>query len=133
VKKHPLNASLSERSPDAEWPIDRPYRVPLRLSDLSDGGGSLRKADVDFGQLLRTTGVRGAIDPRSIVLVARDAYGEVERIPCRVSEMLCYEDRGTIHWTADRAHKDARWELYFDVIGAKRYAPLLHGQRGFRR
>jgi hypothetical protein len=111
--------------------MDRPYRVPLRLSDLSDDGG-LCKADVDFGRWLRTAGVEGLIDPRSIMLAMQNAQsGEIEQIPCRVSEMLFYQDHGEIHWTTDRVHRDAQWWLYFDVVGDKRYTPPYAANVGF--
>jgi len=120
-----------KKNMDAEWKIERPYRVPLRLSSLPDDG-VLCKAQVDFRRLLSTAGVRGTIDSHSIVLAVREVQsGEMEEIPCRVSEMLCYEGRGEIHWRADRAHKDAAWWLYFDVIGDKRYAPSYAANVGF--
>ena len=86
-----------KRNMDVSWKMDRPYRVPLRLSDLSENGG-LCKADVDFGRLLRTAGVRGTIDPHSIMLAMQNGqFGEIEQIPCRVSEMLFYQNHGEIH------------------------------------
>ncbi|MCK4591656.1 MAG: hypothetical protein KAT86_07865, partial [Candidatus Latescibacteria bacterium] len=120
-----------KRNMDVSWKMDRPYRVPLRLSDLSDDGGFC-KANVDFGRLLRTTGVQGTIDPHSIMLAMQNAQsGEIEQIPCRVSEMLFYQDHGEIHWTTDRVHRDAQWWLYFDVIGDKRYTPSYAANVGF--
>ena len=45
--------------------------------------------------------------------------------------MLHYREQGEIHWVADRAHRDASWWLYFDIVGESRYAPPYAANVGF--